>query len=164
MRRGFTLLELILYVGIAAILISTVLVFAINLIQSRVKNQAIFEVEGQGSEAIRVITQGLRNAEGIVWPVPGSSSNFVQIDAVGTAMDPTVYFHSGDTLWIWDQIVPSRPLTSARVVVSDAIFENLSRSDTPGIVRFQFTLSYVNPENRNEYEYSKTFYGSGSLR
>jgi type II secretory pathway pseudopilin PulG len=49
------------------------------------------------------------------------------------------------------------PLTSNKVQVSGLTFKNLSRTSTPGAVQVSFTLSRVNPNGRNEYDYQKTF-------
>ena len=40
----------------------------------------------------------------------------------------------------------------------------MSKVSTPGNIRIQFDLSFVNNTNRNEYDWTKTFYGSASLR
>ena len=55
-------------------------------------------------------------------------------------------------------------ISSSRVNVSNLIFSNLSRNNTPGLVSIQFDISHVNPGNRNEFSFEKTFYGSASLR
>jgi len=55
-------------------------------------------------------------------------------------------------------------LTNSRVVASSLTFTNLSRTGTPGAMRIQFTLAHVNPSGRNEYDYSKTFYATSTLR
>lgn len=55
-------------------------------------------------------------------------------------------------------------LYNSRVTVSNLTFTNLTRAGTPGNVRIQFTLTHINPSGRNEYDFSKTFYGSASLR
>ena len=55
-------------------------------------------------------------------------------------------------------------LTNNRVTVSNLSFQNLSRPGTPGIVSVQFTVNSINPENRQEFNFSKTFYGSMSIR
>lgn len=56
------------------------------------------------------------------------------------------------------------PLTSDNVGVSNLTFKNLTRSGTPGVIQVSFTISRVNTSGKNEYDYTKTFTGSASLR
>jgi len=55
------------------------------------------------------------------------------------------------------------PLTSNDVQVTNLSFKNLTRAGTGGIVQVSFTVSRVNPNNRNEYNYQKTFIGSAEV-
>ena len=118
------------------------------------------EVEEQGAHVMNLITQTIRNAEAIIAPLPGS----LTVNVVNAADDPTLFDLSGEALRITEGIQSPVLLTNTRVIVSDLIFQNLSRPDTPGIVRVQFTLQHINTEGRYEYNYQKTFYGSASLR
>jgi type II secretory pathway pseudopilin PulG len=56
------------------------------------------------------------------------------------------------------------PLTNGKVELSNLSFKNLTRSGTPGVVQISFTISRLNPNNRNEYDYQKTFVGTAALR
>ncbi|HEU0085638.1 MAG TPA: prepilin-type N-terminal cleavage/methylation domain-containing protein [Candidatus Paceibacterota bacterium] len=138
-NQGFTLIELLLYISIAAVILLLTSLFLAELLQSRVKNQTLTEVEQQGLHVMQIITQTGRNA---------GDTNFVDS------------FDLSDGVITEDGIA----LTNSLVFASDLTFQNLSRIDTPGTVRIQFTLSHINPENRNEYDYQKTFIGSATLR
>ncbi len=138
-RKGFTLIELLLYVSIVGAIIFSVAGFLSLLMQSRVKNQTIAEVEQQGVSVMQIITQTGRNATDINFTTAFDLSS-------GTIRENTI------------------ALTSSRVTASGLTFTNLSRTGTPGTVRVQFTLTHINPSGRNEYDYAKTFYGSASRR
>ncbi len=138
-RKGFTLIELLLYVAIVGAIVFSIAGFLSLLMQSRVKNQTIAEVEQQGTAVMQIITQSGRNA---------TSVNFTNaFDISGGVIREN-----------------SVALTNSRVVASGLTFQNLSRAGTPGTTRIQFTLTHINPEGRNEYNYSKTFYGTSSVR
>lgn len=138
-HKGFTLIELLLYVSIVGAVILSVSAFLPLLMQSRVKNQTISEVEQQGVQVMQLITQTGRNADSI---------NFT-----------TAFDLSGGTIR-----QNSIALTNSRVVASNLTFQNLSRTGTPGTIRIQFTLTHINPEGRQEYNFSKTFYGTATIR
>lgn len=161
---GFTLVELLLYLGLAAVMLLAISVFLAMMLASRVKNQTVAEVQQQGSQVINLITAAIRNAEAVNAPALGAASSVLSLDAFGSINDPTVFDLASGVLQIKEGSGAVVPLTSARLTASALNFQNLSRSGTPGNIRIQFTLSYVNPAGKNEYDYSKTFYASGSLR
>jgi len=163
-KKGFTLIELVLYVGVTSIMLLVIVVFLANLLQSRIKNQTIAEVEQQGIQVMQIITQTTRNAENITAPLIGTSASSLTLDVLAGANDPTVFDLFEGTVRIAEGNSSAVSLTNSRVVVSNLIFQNLSRADTSGIIRIQFTLTHINPENRNEYNYQKIFIGSATLR
>lgn len=161
---GFTLIELILYVGIASILLLAISFFLAMLIQSRIKNQTIAEVEQQGLQVMQIITQTARNSEAITSPAPGASASLLTLDVINVANDPTVFNISSNAIRVTEGINSAIALTNSRVNVSNLTFQNLSRANTPGAIRIQFTITHINPEGRNEYSFAKTFIGSATLR
>ncbi len=163
-QKGFTLIELVLYLALASILLLTVVTFLGVLLQSRVKNQTIAEVEQQGAQIMQLVTQTIRNAEGVNSPGQGASATSTSLNVVSAANDPTVFDLSGGVLRITEATSTPVSLNSSRVSVSGLTFENFSRSNTPGTLRIQFTMTYVNPGGINEYDYSRTFRASATLR
>ncbi|OGD62601.1 hypothetical protein A2160_06250 [Candidatus Beckwithbacteria bacterium RBG_13_42_9] len=155
-HAGFTLVELLLYASIVGAVVLSMAGFLSLLMQSRVKNQTISEVEQQGVQVMQIITQTSRNAASLNSPTQGQTASSLSLDA-------TVFDLSSGTIRITEGGSPIS-LTNSRVTASALTFKNLSRTDTPGTIRIQFTLTHVNPQGRNEYNFSKTFYGSASLR
>ena len=161
---GFTLIELLLYVGIASIMLLVTSLFLLTLLQSRVTNQTIAEVEQQGLHVMQLITQTVRNAEAITLPTIGAIASSLTLDVIAIASDPTIFDLSSGAIRIKEGAGAVIPLTNSRVTASALTFQNLSRANTPGIISIQFTLTHVNPEGRNEYNFTKTFTGSAALR
>ncbi|HBH17576.1 MAG TPA: hypothetical protein DDX14_01270 [Cyanobacteria bacterium UBA9579] len=164
LNQGFTLIELLLYVGIASIILIVTTLFLGVLLESRVKNQAISEIEQQGLQLMQIITQTTRNAENISSPTAGNSSSTLSLDVINTSKDPTVFDLSGGIIRITEGSENTIPLTNSHVSVSSLSFQNKSRANTPGTIRISFTLNYVNPESRYEYDYVKSFISSATLR
>lgn len=138
--------------------------FLFSLLQSRIKNQTIAEVEQQGLQVMQAITQIVRNADTINSPAVGTSSASLSLNTYTALNNPTVLDLTGGLARIQEGGTTAVPLTNGRVIVSGITFQNLSRASTPGVVRIQFTVTHVNTVGRNEYNFSKTFYGSASLR
>lgn len=161
---GFTLVELLLYVSIASIILLITSLFLFTLLESRIKNQTIAEVEQQGLQVMQLVTQTARNSEAITSPAVGTSASSLTLDVVAAGSDPTTFDLSSGVIRITEGAGTATALTNSRVTASALTFQNLSRASTPGTVRIQFTLTAVNPSGRNEYNFAKTFIASASLR
>ncbi len=161
--NGFTLIELLLYISIASILLLGISFFLFIFLESKIKNQVIAEVEQQGLQAMQLITQTTRNAEAIILPTQGASSSFLTLNVVSVTNDPTIFDFSSGVFRIKEGNNPIVSLTNSHVIVSNLVFQNFSRANTPGTIRIQFTLTYANSSGRNEYNFSKTFIESATL-
>lgn len=162
--KAFTLIELLLYVGIAGVIMLSVSVLLSLVLQARVKSQAIAEVEQQGQSVTQIFGQTVRNANSITSPSLGTSASSLTLVVPTPSLSPTVFDPSSGTIRIKEGSGSPVVLTNSRVTASNLTFSNLSRAGTFGTIRVSFTLTHLNPENRQEYNFSKTFYGSASLR
>lgn len=163
-QYGFTLLELLLYISLLGILLGSLGAFTSVLYQSRIKNEVVAEVDGQGIAVMQRITQTIRNAEGINSPATGSSASSTSINVIDSAKDPTLFTLVSGAVTMKEGTDVALPLTSTKVTVSGLTFTNLSRSGTDGTLRVQFTINYNNTVGRQEYNYSKNFVGSATIR
>lgn len=162
--KGFTLIELLLYVSITSLLLMAVSFFLATLLEARIKNQTIAEVEQQGLQVVQQMTQAVRNASAINAPAQGANGALLSLGSYISGSNPVVFDLSSGVLRIKEGANGEIPLTNSRVIISDVVFSNLSRTGTPGSIQIKFTLTHVNTENRNTYNFSKTFTASASLR
>jgi len=163
--RGFTLIELLLYIAIISILLLAVSSFLSTLLEARIKNQTVAEVEQQGMQIMNIITQTTRNAARINNPTIGTSSSTLSINTYISTTTPTVFYVASSTVRMTEADGAAVDLNNARVMATNLLFWNFSRSSsTPGSIRIQFTLSSVNNSSRVEYNFSKTFTSTASLR
>ncbi|QQS15536.1 MAG: type II secretion system protein [Candidatus Moraniibacteriota bacterium] len=163
-QSGFTLIELLLYVGIASLLLFAASIILSILLESRIKNQTIAEVEGQGAAVLHILGQSVRNASGINSPSPGSSASMLSLAVDNSGNNPTVFNIELGALRVKEGSSGAINLTNSRVVVSNLSVANLSRSGTLGTVRIEFTVAAKNTSGRNAYSFSKTFATSATLR
>ncbi len=161
---GFTLIEILLYIAISATLISIISFFVITSIQARVKNQVIAEINSEGIFVSQLISQIIRNAQNINSPVIASSASSLSLDVNNASLSPTIFDVASSRIRVKEGAMQEINLTSSKIIVSNLTFQNLSRSNTPGLIKFAFTLTYINSSGRNEYDFSKTFYVTASLR
>lgn len=164
-NKGFTLIELLLYVSLSSAMLFVMSMAFFTFFESRIKNQTILEVNGEGAQIMQLITQTVRNANGVNSPTIGTNDASLSLSVVDPLKDPTIFDLSGGEIKITEGLNPAISLTNVlQVTVSGLLFENLSRPATPDTIAISFTLSHVNPNNRNEYNYMRSFYGSVSLR
>lgn len=165
-EQGYTLIELLLYVVIVGTLLTSMTVFFGTVTESRIKNQSISEVNEQGTAAMELILQTIRNANSITAPAIAASGTSLTLTVPTASSSPTVFQLSGTTLQIQEGLSPNTTttaLTTDDVQVTGLTFKNLTRSGTPGIVQVSFTLSRTNLTGRNEYDYQKTFTSSAEV-
>ena len=162
-QPGFTLLELLLYVSIlGAVMLATVTFFG-TVTTARVKNQSIAEVNDQGAHAMDLVLQTIRNATSITAPAAAGSAASLTLVVPTGSLSPTIINLNGTALQVKQGSAAAVPLTSDDVQIPSITFKNVTRSGTPGIVQVSFVMKRTNPNNRNEYDYQKTFTGSAEV-
>jgi len=163
-NSGFTIIELLLYVAISSIILLVTSLFLSTLLEARVKNQIIAEVEQQGVQVMQIITQTIRNAELVNSPANGASGSSLSLNTSLASTTPSIFDLSAGVVRIKENGNSVINLTNSKVSVSNLSFYNLSRPGTPGVIKISFTISAINNSNRNEYSFSSLFTGSASLR
>lgn len=164
-QKGFTLVEMILYVSICSILLVTISVFLSFLLGARVRSQAMNEVNQQGFQIMSLMTQTIRNGRSIQVPGIGISSSTLSLTTGDPLLNPTVFNVSSTTLYIVEGSKAPISLTNSRIKISNLLFQNVSSdSSTEKIIRISYTIDYNSTSGRSEYAFSKTFSGSATLR
>jgi type II secretory pathway pseudopilin PulG len=163
-QKSFTLIEILLYISLASVIFTLVSSLLFSFLEVQTKSRTIAQVEQQGIQVMQQITQNVRNAEAIISPTPGNSSNSLTVDVVDVNRDPTIYSLNGGTIQIEEGTQAAINLVSSDVIITALNFENLSRPGTKGLIRISFTLAKINNEGRYEYDFTRTFTGSAGIR
>ena len=163
-QKGYTLIELLLYVSIVGTLLTTIVLFFGVATDARLKNQAISEVNQQGQFAMDVITAALRDADGITTPAAAASGASATVTNSVAALNPTIINLSGTSLQIKEGAAAAVALTGSKVEVSNLTFRNLTRAGTPGSIQVSFTLARANDTGRAGLDYQQTFTTTVSIR
>lgn len=163
-QKGFTLIEAILYVGISSLVIFAVSFFLIFLLQINIKNQTVAEIDSQSLFVIRLINQTIRNSINVEGPIPNESDSVLSLEMADSLKNPTDFFTENGVLYIKEGTSERVALTNSLVSLSELIFENYSVNSLKDSISFSFVLSRINNSGRNEYNYSKKFYGAASTR
>jgi len=162
-KKAFSLLETIIYVAIFSIIVIAVVNFSNIITGTRVYNQVVFEVNGQGSSVIKTITHSIRNANSINSPTVGNTASNLSISTDNSETNPTVFSVSGGVLYITEGSGAPVAMTNNKVIISNMIFSNLTRSGTPDILSVSFNIASTSP-NSTPVTYSADFTGSAAIR
>lgn len=168
LNRGFTFIEVIVYIALVTIFVTGAILFAWNIIYGRVKSNFYSEVTQNLRLAAKRTLFEIRNASDIN-SVSATSICLANSDA---ARNPTRIYLSGGVLRIgWGGGSPvcaaltnDVALTSNLVTVSSLTFTNLSSGTLTKNIRFSLTIDAVNPSGRQEFDRSQTFESAAELR
>jgi len=162
-NRGFSIVEVLVYLLIASVLLSMVLALYFGLAHARMRQQSVAEVETQGLLLMHTILQSVRNAHSITAPAAASSASALTLDPYATSTKPLVFTISNGVVYASEGVSAPVALTNSQIVVSGLTFQNVSRPGTKGSLKVQFTASHAST-TRYSSQYEKTFYGSGTVR
>ena len=163
-RKGFSLVETIIYVAIFSIFIAGTASFLNTMTSSRLNNQMVLEINDQGSSVMKTMTQSIRNANQVNSPTITNTALNLSLVTSLASTSPTVFSQGGGVLYMSEGAGSPVALTNNKVVVSDLTFSNLSRPDTPNIIKISFNLTSTNATSSSSGQYSFVFNGSGALR
>lgn len=159
-KNGFTLIEIILYIGIVSFLLISIIIFLSTSLSSRIKNQTIIEVENQGKHIISIINQEIREAREIISPLPGSGSN--SLNLISNNGNNLIINLNNSKVTLTINTNEPISLNNNLVAVSDLSFFNYSQTDNTHLIQTTFTINKLSSSTRQEYIYEKNFLSSAS--
>jgi len=162
-NKGFTLIELTIYLAITGTILFLLIGFLWNIIFGSTKEISYQEVRYSSRFAMDKIVGEIRKAQGVNYPAAGASLNSISLAMSDASLNPTIFAISGGYLTMTQGASSPVRLTSGSVSLDSLIFTNLSYPAKPLIVRIEMAVSYLNPENLNEYEASLDLKSSAVL-
>ncbi len=136
-RQGFTLIELILFLGIFSIMIGTILAILIATQETRIRQQAIAEVEQRSAQITQTIIKAVHRAEAILTPANNQTGSMLSLQMSMNTEFPTIIasLESGSLLLI--QKTTITPLLNTTIAVNHLQFQNINDTN----VLFSFDLT-----------------------
>jgi len=153
-KPGFTLIEFLIYISIVAGILVLMIGFFWNIIFGNIKENSYQEIQQNGRFAMTKMTQEIKKAKSIIFPLPGSSSNLLSLEMANPNLNPTVFGLQNGKLRITQGVSGPYFLTTDRVIISNLQFINLSYENTPGTIQIEMKIEHSNPAGRIEYQAS----------
>jgi Tfp pilus assembly protein PilW len=138
-RKGFTLIELILYIGLTSIIVVAVLNVMMTVVGTREKTQVMSFVQQELRFTMDRIEAAVRDAINI----DTGNSTFANDHGVlslamsGVSVHPTTFAWSGSGVRVQEGTGNYTALTSSGIIVEMVRFTNLSAGGTHGTVKIK---------------------------
>ncbi|MEI8232434.1 MAG: hypothetical protein WCG44_01685 [bacterium] len=164
MKKGNTLIELILYIAIVSGIAMTSVMFVTDLVKGRVKSVLEENVAHNARLASRRLNYELRQATSIT----SATATDICLVSPTVGRNPTrIYLSSGRLYLGWGGSCASPtvtyPLTSSDVTITSLAFNDSSVGASHQL-DYSFKVSGNNTVGRQEWIYDTTASGSASLR
>ena len=158
-NKGFTLIELIIYVGIVSIILVSITYLVLDILGSQSKSIAYLEAEQNLRFMKEIMTRDIKSAKDI------TSLTADTLVLKNAPSDDITYAFVSINNKISRQVgeYPSLDINSNEVEVSGS-FSNLSYGARSRNVRVHLDINYYNPDNLADYRASLSSDFSVSLR
>ncbi len=168
---GFTLIEMLVYVGIVSIVITIVIPFMFSVSRTYAKFRTEQVVVQNSKVALDTMIRDIKSGTGIYSPTsvfnanPGQLSLDTRItpptDETSTYLD---YYVDGGRLYRKAEGASAMPITSDRVTVSQFIVRRYNTTATSDFIQLVVTLVYNSQSQNPEFRVSRTFTTGAAIR
>lgn len=164
--KGFTLLEFILYFALIAIVVSSITIFALDVIRTRAKTAVVAEVEQNMRFGLQRVLRTVRQASSLnVGASTFDSDNGVlSVTMASASNSPTVFDLSGGALRMKEGTGPAVPLTTSRVNVKRLRFAKDNLGGNNNAVTAMIELEFVSTNPDRVYAYVASASGTAVIR
>lgn len=132
MTKGFTLIEVVLFVGIFGLVVAVMLPLLFSSTEARLRQQTAALVEDNGTQILQQLSRRVRVSERILDPVVGRTGAVLALQSESGTLHPTI---AGVQTGVLVIIEGDRKLsiTSDRVAVKNFVVRNTSTANAPSI-------------------------------
>lgn len=151
---GFTLVELIIYIALTSAVVTSLILWVLNLSGVRNKNYSAAAVEANRQFIASIITREIKHADAVTQPAAGASGATLELDRPG-ALPNAIFNLTAGILYL--EIVGNAPVavSDASVEITNLEFRNLTDAgDSRGSVWVHANLRYRDSSS-NDFNYER---------
>lgn len=152
-RKGFTLIETIIYIAIIGGILVTFVNFGFNISDARDKTFVTEETQHNSRTAMEFITREIRSANSVdlINSVFNTDPGILYLNMSNSSTNPTIISLSSDDgrLQVKRGANATSTITSEKVIVSNLVFTNLSVSSTKENVGVNLQVEYATSTDIN---------------
>lgn len=153
-KDGFTLIEVLAYIAVLVIIISSVVSFIFWTVSSGSKAKAVREVLNNSKRAMEVMGYEIKGAKSIYAPTTNltqlslETTKYLPEGEVSSYLD---FYATSGVLYMKKESQNPIPLTSDNVEIKSIFFGQIATTTTIPSLQIGLEISYKNPNNRPEY-------------
>jgi len=150
-KKGFTLIEVIVYVAILGAVVVSFISFALAVNQLKNKAYVVAETNSNLRIAADLISRKIRAAQNVVSPSLGDSAAALVLDMPGTDPDLSFYLNQG-AIYLEEVGGETTALTSADVNILSLSFDNYGTNSSLSNIHYTIEAEYKN-NSSSDYKY-----------
>lgn len=165
-RRGFTMIEFIVYFFILGIVMTAVTSFTLDIMETRARVRLAAEVEQNMRLSTQRIMRAIRTAKrlNVGSSTFGDANGVLSLEMEGASVNPTVFDLASGTLRMTEGVGASVPLTTTDVVVEKFWVERDNLPHGTKAVSIQLKVKSLNPAGGKPFEYVSSTSSTAVLR
>jgi len=175
---GFTLIEVLVYIGVLGIILTAVFSLLITSNRSNIKAKVMRETQEDASRAMDIMVREIKEAKSVYTP----TSDFdITTDPVQLSLETINYLPTDEEVAYIDfflcgpslcfkkepqtlgAVQPPVSITKDNVEVNNLVFTRIVSGDSTS-VQIELGMNYKNPSNRPEYQATVNLTYTASLR
>ncbi|OGH86237.1 MAG: hypothetical protein A2493_00820 [Candidatus Magasanikbacteria bacterium RIFOXYC12_FULL_33_11] len=168
-KKGFTIIETLIYVAIVALVSTGLMKFSISITNTRNKVYVVQEVHANMRDALTFIEKKIQEANGIN---TGSSTfdtdpGVLSLSMASSTLNPTIISLSSDDgiLQITEGTSDPIYITTGEVRVSDLQFSDISLGSISKTISFSLTIDYNSGTySSQDFKFTQSESGIASIR
>jgi type II secretory pathway pseudopilin PulG len=165
-QKSFTMLEILIYIGVFLIVTTAILALVLWLVNANTKSKAMREVLTNARKSMELITREIKSAKTVY--IPTTNSTQISLETLNYLPDGedasyVDIYQCGPSICFKKESQNPEIITSASVNVTNLSFTQIL---TGSVSSFQvnLTVNYNNPSNRPEYQAQVSLTSTASLR
>jgi len=169
---GFTLIEVLIYIGVLGIILTAIFSLLIVSNRSNIKAKVMRETLEDARRAMDVMVREIKEAKSVYVPTTGfnpltnsyqlslETINYLPVDEETTYID---FFLCDSHLCLKKESQDPVSITKDNVEVNNLAFTRIVSGDSTS-VQIELEMKYKNPSNRPEYQATVNLTSTASLR
>lgn len=165
-KKGFTLLEILVYLAVALIIISVIVSFVLWIISSSNKNRIVRDTMFVAKRAMQIMTHEIKEADSVYTPTTTNDQLSLETKKYLPDQEKSSYidfYICEEALCMKKEAQNPIIITPDNVRVSNLTFKYILSGGSQSI-GINMTIDYQNNSGRPEYETSINLESSMSLR
>lgn len=163
-NSGFTLVEILLYLSLFAVVVLGSVAFIHTMLETNIKTKTILAADTEANHVLSIITQSIRDSATVLSPSKGNENSILAIQTFNEQYPSIVFGIINNALVVSEIGQSTTTLTSNKIKISNLKFTNIGTINGKDSIKISFTVNTQGESGRQEYNYEKTYEATASAR